>query len=584
MSSTIWNATKATAIAAILSEITTNFVGTDADGMLYIKRAELRDWMISEFSDVFADSAARPVSTFYMQNYFGDPPTEMDGILDRLVAAYEPETFKQQSSFPLSTASQSKDELINQISKLQVDAQRAAEAIVIHYEDRVASIRPAVEQWFAANVLNLKPTEAGGFPEGVTRVIDTRAYITTFVTDWGWESAPSPASNLVSIDQNDTVGVAVAAGPSGRDITKIRLYRSADTSDASAWRFVKEENHTGSSVTITDDVKQSALGETCATFGWFEPPADLKGLEGGPNGQMAGFVDQTVYFCEPYKGYAWPAYDVPVEHPIVGLKVFGQTWFVGTRANPYLISGADPGSMSAQKLEQNQACVSKRSIASVGSGVMYASPDGLCLADQSGVKILTQKAYSITDWRALAPETIFGVEHDGIYHAFYNNGTRGCIAFDLASGSISKLAVAASAAYVDRITDTMYVASGAAILGVYQSSSKRTGIWRSKRFRLGAFASMGWLAVDMATTGQAIIRLFVEGSDTVWCTVTTASATVAGSVVIGARNIAIPTTAAGKPIRLPDGRFMEWQIEVESTTLVRSVVIASSSEELRAVS
>ena len=182
MSSTIWNATKATAIAAILSEITTNFVGTDADGMLYIKRAELRDWMISEFSDVFADSAARPVSTFYMQNYFGDPPTEMDGILDRLVAAYEPETFKQQSSFPLSTASQSKDELINQISKLQVDAQRAAEAIVIHYEDRVANIRPAVEQWFAANVLNLKPTEAGGFPEGVTRVIDTRAYITTFVT------------------------------------------------------------------------------------------------------------------------------------------------------------------------------------------------------------------------------------------------------------------------------------------------------------------------------------------------------------------------------------------------------------------
>ena len=31
MSSTIWNATKATAIAAILSEITTNFVGTDAE-------------------------------------------------------------------------------------------------------------------------------------------------------------------------------------------------------------------------------------------------------------------------------------------------------------------------------------------------------------------------------------------------------------------------------------------------------------------------------------------------------------------------------------------------------------------------
>lgn len=580
---TIWHATKATAIAAILSEVTTNFIGTDADGMKYIKRAELRDWLISEFSDVFVDSDALPTDSSYMRDYFGNPPTEMDGILDRLVAAYEPETFKASSSFPLSTASQSKDELINQISKLQVDAQRAAEAIVIHYEDRVANIRPAVEQWFAANVLNLKPTEPGGFPEGVTRVIDTRAYIATFVTDWGWESAPSPASNLIDVDQNDTAGVVVAAGPSGRDITTIRLYRSADTSESSAWRFVKEAAHTGSPVTITDDVKQSALGETCSTFGFFEPPSGLKGLVGGPNGQMAGFVDQTVYFCEPFKGYAWPAYDVPVEHPIVGLGVFGQTYFVGTRANPYLISGADPGSMSAMKLEQNQACVSKRSIASVGSGVMYASPDGLCLADMSGVKILTQKAYSIADWRALAPETIFGVEHEGVYHAFYNNGARGCIAFDLASGSISKLAVSASAAYVDRVTDTMYVASGAAILGVYQSGTKRTGIWRSKRFRLNAFASMAWLSVDMDTASQAIIRLYVEGSETPWVTITTASATVAGSVV-WSRTVAIPTAAAGRPIRLPDGRYLEWQIEVESAALVRSVVIASTTEELKAVS
>lgn len=581
---TIWNATKATAIAAILSEVTTNFVGTNGDGQPFIKRAELRDWLVAQFTLVFADAEALPTDATGIRGYFGDPPIEMDKIIDRLVNAYDPESFKAQSSWPLSKASQNKEELVNQISKLQVDAQRAAEAIVIHYEDQVAAIRPAVERWFEANVLNLKPTESGGFPEGVSRVIDTRAYITTFVTDWGWESAPSQASNLVNVDQNDTFGVAVAAGPSGRDITTIRLYRSADTTESSAWRFVKEAAHTGSSVTITDDVKQSALGGTCPTFGHFEPPAGLKGLIGGPNGQMAGFVDQTVYFCEPFKGYAWPPYDVPVEHPIVGLGVFGQTYFVGTRANPYLISGADPGSMSAQKLEQNQACVSKRSIASVGSGVMYASPDGLCLATTSGVKVMTLDAYSIADWRALAPETIFGVEHDGVYHAFYNNGSRGCIAFDMATGSISKLAVAASAAYVDRITDTMYVASGAAILGVYQSSSARTGIWRSKRFRLGAHSPMAWLVVDVDTSVQAIIRLFVDGGSSPWCVVTTATGSVAGSVVIGARTIAIPTAAAGKPIRLPDGRYLEWQIEVEAAGLVRSVVIASTTEELRAVS
>lgn len=198
----IYNATKATAIAAILSQLTTNFIGTNDDGQPYVKRDELRNWLIGEFSAVFVDQAALPTDQTGIQNFYGDPPFAMDGIIDTLVAAYEPETFKANRSWPLSTASQSKDELINQISKLQVDAQRAAEAIVIHYEDRVKAIRPAVEQWFASNVLNLKPTEAGGFPEGVQRLVDTRAYIATYVTDWGEESAPSPASNLVDVDQN----------------------------------------------------------------------------------------------------------------------------------------------------------------------------------------------------------------------------------------------------------------------------------------------------------------------------------------------------------------------------------------------
>lgn len=584
MSSTIWNATKATAITDILSAVTGSYIGTNDDGQPYVKRDELREWLINQFNLVFEDSVALPSDSTGLHNYFSQPPAELDGIIDQLVAAYDPEGFKKHRSWPLTQASQQADELVNQISKLQVDAQRAAEAVVTHFEDSVARIRPTVEQWFASNVLNLKPDEAGGFPAAVTRVFDTRAYVATYVTDWGEESAPSPYSNLITIDQNDEPSVVVDPAPVGRNVTKVRLYRSAETTESAAWRFVKEETHTGSALTIEDDVKASGLGATCKTFGWLEPPAGLKGLIGGPNGQMAGFVDNTVFFCEPFKPYAWPAYDVPVEHPIVGLGVFGQTYFVGTRANPYLISGADPASMSNLKLEQNQACVSKRSIASVGAGVIYASPDGLCLADTSGVKVLTQRSYSIADWRALKPETIFGVEHDGTYFAFYDTGTvKSCLAFDLVSTSISTLPIAASAAFVDRVIDTMYVAQGTSILGVFQGNGKRTGIWRSMRFRLAQQAPMAWLAVDMDVATRATIRLFVDGGSTPWTTIVTPSTTLDGSVSWGSNVRVLPAATAGRPMRIPPGRFLDWQIEVEATEIVRTVMIASTTEELKGI-
>jgi hypothetical protein len=41
--------------------------------------------------------------------------------------------------------------------------------------------------------------------QGETLLEENRAYIVTYVTDRGEESAPSPASELIECDQNDTV-------------------------------------------------------------------------------------------------------------------------------------------------------------------------------------------------------------------------------------------------------------------------------------------------------------------------------------------------------------------------------------------
>ena len=152
---------------------------------------------------------------------------------------------------------------------------------------------------------------------------------------------------------------------------------------------------------------------------WAQPPAGLLGLRGLPNGIMAGFFGKTLCFCEPFAPFAWPVeYQLTLEFNIVGIGVFGQTAVVLTEGNPYFVSGADSASMSAQKLESPQACIAKRTIASVEGGVIFASPDGLCLAGPNGVSVISQTAFSRADWQAQVTSTAFGAFHDGVYHLF----------------------------------------------------------------------------------------------------------------------------------------------------------------------
>lgn len=270
----------------------------------------------------------------------------------------------------------------------------------------------------------------------VTRNIETRGYIVTYVTDWDEESAPSPVTDLLTLDQNDYVQIQVPPPPAGRNIVGWRLYRSSTTDRGAAFQLVADEASTNAvlknggfayfgigTLSFLDAKRQEELQEPCATLTWVEPPADLVGLVGLPNGIMAGFFGKTLCLCEPYAPYAWPVeYQQTLKYPIVGLGVFGQTVVVLTQGHPYFASGADSASFSVQEAEFPQACLFKRSIAAVEGGVMYVSPDGLCLASPSGVQVLTHEAFSKEDWQALVNAGAFGAYSDGSYYLFTLGG------------------------------------------------------------------------------------------------------------------------------------------------------------------
>lgn len=405
------------------------------------------------------------------------------------------------------------------------------------------------------------------------RIIDTRFYVATYVTDWGWESAPSPVSDMLEVDQNDSVTVTVAAPPTDRNITHWRLYRSNVGTVTATFQFVDEMLI--STPSYHDELKGEQLGEPCPTLTWVEPPyrADaagpasikppkgldphLKGAVGMPNGIIAGFIDNFVAFCHPYHPYAWPVeYQVTTEFPIVGLGVFGQTLFVGTLGNPYLISGSDSASMSALKLDSEHACVSRRSIVSVGNGVIYASPDGLCMANPNGVQLLTGEVFSREDWQALRPETIMAAAHEGVYY-FWADGT--CWALDFIGKKLGTVAgIPATAVHHDMLTDHLYVVVDDEVRKLF-AEGRRTATWRSGIAVMPAQSPLAWVQVDSNfEEGPVVIRWLGDGALR--------------------HTVALDSTA---PKRLPPGRWLEHEIEVETASRVTKVLLAGNSQELK---
>ena len=309
-----------------------------------------------------------------------------------------------------------------------------------------------------------------------------------------------------------------------------------------------------------DNFADDRLGESCPTFNWEMPSATMKGLVALPNGIMAGFVGNSIYFSEPNLPYAWnPDYTVVIEYEVVGMVAFGQSIFVGTKGNPYVVSGADSAAMSAIKLELNQSCVSKRSLKTIGGSVIYASPDGLVLYQNGGANVYTSGIISKADWQALTPSSIKGVEFENRYYAFHSGG---CLIFDLTSGSYTKSDQTADAVFSDRTSDTLFILTSTTIKNVSTlSGTALTGSYKSRIYRFPKPVALAWLYMDADTAFSAsttTVKLYRDGVLVITKSVTT-----------------------NDPVRLPAGMGTEWQVWIESNVKINWAVLTSTTEELK---
>lgn len=336
---------------------------------------------------------------------------------------------------------------------------------------------------------------------------ETRVYVYTYINVFGEveeESAPSAVSAEVLCGAGDTVTVnGFASAPtSNLNITKRRIYRSVSGSGSTQFQFVTEIPLATTS--FTDNVASAGLGETLQTLSWEEPPEGLSGLVALPNGFLAGFNDETVYFSEVNAPHAWPsAYGISVGQKIIGLGVFGQSVAVMTQGYPYVISGVSPDSMSAERLPILEPCISKRSITSDASGVTYASPNGLCVVGPGQASVVTRNVLLRDDFSEFNPTTIRAVFYSGKYFGFFNDSdtdvTNGAFILDqtLAATPLSLTNISSDALFVDPDTANLYMVVNHRIsLWEGDESNSVPYEWLSKKFVFGAPANLGAIEVD----------------------------------------------------------------------------------------
>lgn len=400
-------------------------------------------------------------------------------------------------------------------------------------------------------------------------VPQSRSYLYTFISAYGEEGASSvpQAVNVVDVYSDQTATINFPSAPSGNyNITKRRLYR---TDSNGTYRFVKDLPISSSST--TDNLAEASLGEEIPTSSFIAPPDDVSadhpdgpmlGLVSLPNGILAGFSGQTVCFSEAFQPHAFPEdYKLTVKSDIVALAPLQMGILVLTKEKPAIIQGLDPAAMSMTEIDSTLSCVAKRSVVDMGQAVIYASPDGLVLATDGGLELITQSLFTRDQWQAFSPSSIVAFHWEGHYVGFYNNGSvqKGFI-FDPRGGknSFVDLDFYASAGFNDLANDELYLIVNGSLVK-FASGSALSYTWKTKKFYIPRPINPGVAKVDCDSySSTPTLKLYADGVLKHTQTVTDADL-----------------------FRLPSGyKAKQFEVELTGSTPINEICIYESAEEV----
>lgn len=484
-----------------------------------------------------------------------------------------------------------------------------------------ARIAAGLSPWFLGVPA---PTDAPGVsPSGGSGagIAAARSYVYTYVTAYGEESAPSPplVQNGYLDDTWEVTLTSPVANDMGvdRNIETINIYRTVTGTNGVASFFLVD---TVSNVTtsyndsLTDETVAQNVELPSAT--WGEPPSDLKGISLGANGMIAGFKENEVWFCEPFRPHAWPSvYVLTTEFPIVGIGVCGQSFIVITTGYPVVLTGPQPDSITASVVHKSEPCTSRGSIVSTGAAVFYTSPNGLQAVTPYGtISNTTEKWFQRDQWQQLPLLSVRAVHSGPDYFALgavyvdpataADNSSQATTGFTIQSPQTTSEQVSAppGAGIVNPAFG--WLSSDAAVFNmmmdfwtavplvikdqkVYYYDFADTAptitpyVWKSRIYQEQAkknYEAMRlWFNVPPGTTPQNATR-------TITPTIATLASDMYGIVRVYADGVLVTTReirTSGELLRINSGFKADfWQWEIEGRVAILNMQVATNVKEL----
>ncbi|MDF3073473.1 MAG: hypothetical protein K0S54_1140 [Alphaproteobacteria bacterium] len=455
-------------------------------------------------------------------------------------------------------------------------------------------------------------------------VTSTVLYVYTWVTSFEEESEPSPVTADLLVSPGNSVTLSgFTAPPSGRAITKQRIYRSqTGTSGGTNLYFIHER--AASTANYVDSLALNDFSEPLPSLDWNAPPDGLTGLVSMPNGMMAGFVGKDLYFCEPYRPHAWPQkYVLTTDYDIVALAVYGTTLVVGTKGNPYLAAGTAPESMVMERLELNMPCLNPQGMVDLGYAVAYPSHDGLVVVQGGAARVVTGSLLTRDQWLKLGPSSMVCGQFYGRFFGSYDyietDGllVKGSLILDLSGEApfLIRSQHKSDAFFYEVTSGALYMVMGTTIFE-WDSKQSTNDIqtWRSKPFMLPAPTSFGALMFEVDDREDLAAISAAEAANAAVQTINAAlfaapsifgdingsmlgEYPVNGDILVPAPpgpqvsvniyadgDLVASVSRGGKIVRLPGGRLCrQWEVEVTGNIDIQEVVMARTAQELRSV-
>lgn len=451
---------------------------------------------------------------------------------------------------------------------------------------------------------------------GTTPTI-SRAYVYTWVTAYGEEGPPSPpvlVTGNINGSWNLTLTLPLLTDRgTDRNITKFRIYRTITSTTGVATYFLVTEV-TMPTATYNDVLTDAVVSGNAQlqTTTWTAPPSDLQGIVAMPNGIVAGWRSNELWFSEPYRPHAWPApYVLTLPFPIVGLGLIGQTLVVCTTGYPMTASGVNPLYITTSTLTTFEPCTSRLSIVSSPEGVYYASPNGLVLVNPGLAENITKDLVTADRWAELAPLFFKAARFNAAYYAFgtITGGVFDEGAFEFVNGTFVEINVTDSqrGILIDardvRVAFNM-LETNISIAGVMNDAWSKdlfliygdklywidqkdqfpafdVYLWRSKIFHSPKKQNFGaakiYFTVPASTPAQSAVR-----NNTLVQTLSTDQYGLLRIYADGQLVFTYELRTSGELIRPPSGFKAEfWQIEVESRVEISQIQMASSVKELQ---